>query len=230
MGSAEVCRPPSNRFWRVYHFIPPEHAESTITNRSLKVTRFAEANDPFELLALRIAGKAQKLAALEYRELFDEKNGMLCFSRNWTSPALWSHYASRHKGVCLGFDLDRSNAHEVKYARDRVALDMENQAGFNVLPDHDKLRLFATKSLHWEYEAEMRFFVDLSRAIARDGMHFWPFSEELVLREVILGPSCTLPTDHVRAITNTYPHSVVVFNARLAVHSFNIVPKEKTVP
>jgi len=34
------------------------------------------------------------------------KLGLLCFSRNWHNPVLWSHYADKHRGICPGFDAD----------------------------------------------------------------------------------------------------------------------------
>lgn len=34
-----------------------------------------------------------------------EKYGLLCFCETWQSPLLWNHYADRHKGICLGFDV-----------------------------------------------------------------------------------------------------------------------------
>ena len=63
--------------------------------------------------------------------LKNNEMGLLCFSRNWTHPLLWSHYASKHEGICLGFDLKRgSELQEVQYEdkRPRVKIDTGKDA------------------------------------------------------------------------------------------------------
>jgi hypothetical protein len=52
MGSAEVVLPPPPEFIRVYHLTPTKYAISDIEHGRLKVARFSDLNDPFELLAL----------------------------------------------------------------------------------------------------------------------------------------------------------------------------------
>jgi hypothetical protein len=43
---------------RAYHLMSAEHAISSVGWRRMKVARFSEVNDPFELLALGISGRA----------------------------------------------------------------------------------------------------------------------------------------------------------------------------
>ncbi|MDW9570209.1 DUF2971 domain-containing protein [Sinorhizobium meliloti] len=31
--------------------------------------------------------------------------GIVCLSDNWQHPMMWSHYADRHRGICLAFDV-----------------------------------------------------------------------------------------------------------------------------
>lgn len=47
----------------------------------------------------------------------DARFGLLCFSEVWDSILLWSHYAEKHAGIVLGFDVsaDRSRFLPVDY-------------------------------------------------------------------------------------------------------------------
>ena len=45
---------------------------------------------------------------------------MLCFSFKWSNPVLWAHYADKHKGICLGFDVPDDNVQRVKYVDTRL--------------------------------------------------------------------------------------------------------------
>jgi hypothetical protein len=229
MSSAAACLPPPPGFLRVYHFVQPKYALETISLARLKVTRFSEANDPFELMALRIGGKSQKTAVLGYRDAFDGHTGMLCFSRNWSSPVLWSHYADRHRGICLGFNLARHLAKPVQYESARIPLKLQTLEDFEALEEEEKHQLFSTKFTHWSYEAEVRQFVRLEEAPRDNDLHFWPFGQSLSLAEVVVGASSTL-FDEVQTLASRHHPHAITFQARLAIHSFNIVPKEKTVP
>src|SRR4051812_26787530 len=103
-GSAAVCLPPSKGFSRVYYLTSSEYAISNIAFSRLKIGRFSQLNDPFELFGPQ---KSQRVVAKvwrNYRDSFDKENGLLCFSSDWIDPVLWSHYGARHQGICLGFD------------------------------------------------------------------------------------------------------------------------------
>ena len=38
------------------------------------------------------------------------------------NPLLWSHYADKHRGICLGFDMDDRILWQVKYVKERSPL------------------------------------------------------------------------------------------------------------
>src|SRR5438309_1929459 len=109
MGSAWVRPPPPQRLIALYHFTTAEHAISNIALSRLKVARFSEANDPLELLALNFRVRGVRWPIRNLKKEQNELKGMLCFSANWTKVTLWSHYAAKHRGVCLGFDVLRKN-------------------------------------------------------------------------------------------------------------------------
>jgi len=233
MGSAEVVKPPSDEWIRVYHITPAEFGMSDLALRRIKVARFLDLNDPFELLAvnLRNATKPIKKRLSELKTTYNSSTGLLCFSANWTNPVLWSHYGNKHRGICLGFDLRRGIHQKVSYNEDRLIAKLTDKT-----PITDKLKqqLLSTKFSHWRYEEELRVFVPLAdkskvRAEANN-LRFYPFNDDLVLREVILGRQCSVPLDAVRKLVDATFRNVTTIKARLAVGSFSVVPTEKTVP
>lgn len=84
-------------------------------------------------------------------------------------------------------------------------------------------RLLRTKFFDWQYEDEMRLFVQLDHNTVESGKYFYPFSENLVLREVILGPRCELPIGGVRSIVSGYPAEVKVIKSRIAFTRFEVL-------
>lgn len=75
-----------------------------------------------------------------------------CFSTKSRCALMWSHYANKHQGICLEFDV-----------RDPVflcaALKVEYYAEYPVLYAHENTDLLplTSKSIVWKYEAEYRF-------------------------------------------------------------------------
>ncbi|MGF1700414.1 DUF2971 domain-containing protein [Photobacterium makurazakiensis] len=91
---------------RVYHFVREEHVESTLRSKHLKISELMELNDPFEFLGVELSSKKIRYALNKTKEQLSKIRGILCFSGNWNNPVQWAHYASNHKGVCLGFEID----------------------------------------------------------------------------------------------------------------------------
>jgi hypothetical protein len=50
---------------------------------------------------------------------------MLCFSRDWHNPVQWSHYADKHRGICLGFDVPDSLLVPVQYTKEPPKLNWD---------------------------------------------------------------------------------------------------------
>ena len=91
-----------------------------------------------------------------------ETIGIVCFSKNFNSSLMWSHYTYSHKGICIGFDLMKlytilTSFHdqdlslvEVDYKNEFEPIDFFNQ-------DSDAIyHWIRTKSSIWEYEEEIR--------------------------------------------------------------------------
>jgi hypothetical protein len=228
MGSAIVVPPPPRDFLRLYYMTSAEFGISNIALGRIKVSRFSDLNDPFELMAIKSEDVQISETTSKFKDEYDEHAGLLCFSANWTSPVLWSHYGSRHRGICLGVDLKRTIAQKVCYEDERILTHREEIRG--QLDEKLKYILLRTKFVHWIYEEEYRMFVKLDDVLREGRLHFYEFSDNLRLTEVILGPQCSLSLDAVRQLTRTQHPQAVVFKARLAWNSFADVPDECTVP
>ncbi|KAA0179021.1 DUF2971 domain-containing protein [Cupriavidus gilardii] len=140
------------------------------------------------------------------------------------------HYGDKHRGICLGFDVPDDCVREVKYVSARVvnAL-MEKEFAFNGADEDFARELLYTKFQDWAYEQEVRAFVNLEEQDPVSRLYFKPFGEDLVLREVILGPACTLEREQVRALLAGYK-GVTVKKARLAFNSFSVVTDHRIEP
>jgi hypothetical protein len=230
MASAIAVKPPKKGFRAAYHFTKTKHALSSIDHRQIKVTRISETNDPFEYLCISVGYSHIRHAMDELRKNYDSKFGVLCFSQDWQSPALWGHYAERHHGICLGFHAEREKVDDVSYEPERVVVDLKNSP---FQPPNEILeKLKYTKSRHWSYEEEIRREIKLDdETIASDDKRFFKFDETLRLAEVILGCNCSLRVEDVRArVRDAKLSNVTVYKARPAWKFFAMVPKECTVP
>lgn len=229
MGSAWVCPPPPSDVLRVYHFTSADHAASDIEKGRLKVARFSELNDPFELLGANFKERQIRNVIRSFKVKYSANTGLLCFSQNWTSPVLWSHYSDKHKGICLGFNVPKVCIQYVEYSDARLS-PFENDADPSKLSKQLLKRLPYTKSAHWLYESEVRFFVELKEMLKDGEYYFHPFGPGLDLAEVILGENCNANLETIRALVKSRYPNTVTFAARMAFKSFAIVPDERKIP
>jgi hypothetical protein len=212
---------------RAYHLASAEHAISDISLGRLKVARFSEVNDPFELFALNCMKRELRKALTTFRDDQDRRIGLLSFSECWKSPVLWSHYADGHKGICLGFDIKRTfgvrGVQKVRYEDSKLRSVADGPTAL-IGPELEG-QLFVTKFRHWSYEKELRVFVELSKAIRERGLYFCPVNEDLRLREVILGHLCPVSLlGPVRKLVGATNPGAVVSKARLGLKYFEVKP------
>lgn len=69
---------------------------------------------------------------------------------------MWSHYGANHRGICLGFDIDRTMLLDVIYADERVIDPIPKEAAPSSVSDELLSKLSRTKFRQWEYEGETR--------------------------------------------------------------------------
>lgn len=206
---------------RAYHFVPARYALDDIRHRRLKIAQIDELNDPFELWAIAQPDRRLRQAFQRMKDEMSRRFGVLCFSMSWHNPLLWSHYADRHHGLALGFDVNSEILKAVSYAAERPVL---KQVSIEVVP----LLLF-TKFIDWQYEQEARIFTTLEDRDPDSGLFFGGFNEQLVLREVIVGPlSSVTQQDLLEALGTT--SDVEFIKGRLAFNSFQVTPNRRGFP
>jgi hypothetical protein len=202
--------------------LPLQHAVSNIVLQRLKIARFSELNDPFELLAVDLVNSNLRTAIRAKNKRIDSREGLLCFSRNWRNPLLWSHYAESHRGVALGFDVPSELLTDVRYKAGMEKLNVDNKTTAQEEIDSFLRELRYTKFSDWRYEDEMRQFFELKTLARQSHLYFVPFSESLVLREVILGVRCDLSIESMKKLVAKASENVHVSKARIAYSKFGI--------
>lgn len=206
---------------RVYYLTGAQFALSNLALRRIKIARFEDLNDPFELLGVNIGKKEHRAPFREMKERINTTKGLICFSESWSNPVMWGHYAEKHTGICLGFDVPDHLPVPVIYRKKMLEMQINPKTG---KPTEDFVnKLLRLKFSDWKYEKERRLFVGLDHTTVESGKYFYQFSNDLALREVILGPCCELPINGVRNIIKDFYPPVLVLKSRIAFSKFRVL-------
>ena len=208
---------------RVYYLTNAQFALSNIALRRIKISRFSDLNDPFELLAVDLSDKTHRKAFRMTKEQLNKNKGLICFSKSWSNPLLWGHYAEKHTGICLGFDIPDRFIKPVIYAKHPTKIRIDPITGKLIFNESNMNRLLRTKFADWKYENEMRLFVELDHDTVESGNYFYSFSDDLVLKEIVLGPRCEIPINGIRSLVENFNQPVRVIKSRIAFSSFRVV-------
>lgn len=205
---------------RLYHFTSQKYGLLALKQRRLKLARINELNDPFEFLGWNFRDKRARAFLRNWKNERDREYGLLCFSHKWSHPLLWGHYAEKHHGIVIGFEVpDKSDLyHPVKYRRKRLPAPSDRD-----LVGADVEDLLLTKFTAWRYELEYRSFSRLADSVHEGGLYFEPFTDDLKPVEVIVGDRSTITrADLAEALGDARDH-VTAFKARPAFGSFDVV-------
>ena len=207
---------------RVYHFLNKQCGLENIRKRRLKIATIMALNDPFEFLGLELSNRELRRAIVKTKKTLAKSRGLLCFSKNWSNPVQWAHYADKHKGLCLGFDVPEEYLVPVTYSSKRLSQEAEKIMDGGEIDEALMLRLLTTKYYHWQYEKELRRFVPLEEK-DKNGFYFADFSEDLMLKQVIVGSLSDISRAEVTEALGSLMNKVEVFKARPAFKSFRVV-------
>ncbi|MEG0056790.1 MULTISPECIES: DUF2971 domain-containing protein [Bacteria] len=118
-----------------------------------------DINDKIEYL------KMAYTSAIEKEIVNTFKTGVLCLSSKFDSPLMWSHYASKHQGLCIEYDMSNiedNSVYKVEYGGSRKILtsDIKDWLDNTNINNTNKLKqvCLLTKSEEWRYESEWRIF------------------------------------------------------------------------
>jgi hypothetical protein len=205
---------------RAYKFLNQKFGLKSVNERRLRRTRINELNDPFELRPYDLTDEKDRWAFLRTRNQIAQRFGLLCFSADWSDPVIWAHYADKHRGLCLGFEIpsevEKAQTKMGEYIReplpfprDFLRLEHEKQ-----LPMAEKM--IFTKYSNWAYEREIRTFTDLEE-------EFFNFCDMLRLVEVFIGAECKLTHKTIARALGPMANSVDIKKARPAYDIFQMV-------
>lgn len=209
---------------RAYHLTTEHWALESMRLRRLKQATLEDMNDPFELLGIEFM--TPKDRAFFQAELKPEMNrtiGILCFSRKWNNPVLWSHYADKHRGLCLGFDIPDQLAKKVRYVGQRLKADIEhdNPSDGTNSPGY---KLVTTKYSHWKYEDEVRLIIQLKHAQREGSNYFVSYCDILSLQEVVVGLRSKITDENLMSSMSHEDQGVSIIRTRLATRSYKVLP------
>ncbi|WP_370599594.1 DUF2971 domain-containing protein [Pseudomonas nitroreducens] len=215
----------------VYHFCNKEFGLENIEKRRLKVATINELNDPFEMQLFSSPIKAVRGHLKDFKEGVAREFGLLCFSKSYMSPVQWAHYSDKHRGLCLGFEVDEERLHTVEYKYDRVSFDPTEYALMSA-PERFDLMTAQLRAKHsqWRYEREVRQVFLLKETHAEGLLHFRSFDQIGKLRQAIVGCVSDITRSELNEKLGDLVGEVECFKVRTAFKSFNIVRnKDKTL-
>ena len=202
---------------RLYHLLPADHALDDLVKGRLKIAEIPNLNDPFELWASGQRDPKVREPLRRWKSDMSKRFGLLCFSAEKDNPVLWSHYADRHKGICLGFEVRDAVVDPMNYVESRTELRPP-------LTEAYVRELLFTKYFGWGYEKEWRSWCLLEEPdSSASGYYFKAFDDDLQIREVIAGPLCDVSRRAIEDALRSSSWSVDIQKARLAFRSFRVV-------
>ena len=204
----------------VYHFLNEKYGLESLKKKRLRISRLNELNDPFEFISADTSNYVTRKVLHMRKRKTNKRVGIMCFSKNWNSPVQWAHYGDRHKGICLGFEIPDHKLLEVEYVDERIATRVfwDSFPG----PYQEFVRYALSKKFsHWKYEEECRAIIQLGET--DEGLHYSSFSEDLLLKVVLLGCRSTISKKDIqRSLGETYSH-VKVFLTAVSPSLFKII-------
>jgi hypothetical protein len=207
---------------RIYHFLSADNALDDLRRKRIKLSEIDKLNDPFELWCSAQRDRRIRRVLHKLKRKMARAYGVLCFSRRWHNPVLWSHYADSHRGICLGFDVDDECFEAVNYAENRTAFQLP-------ATEETMKQLLFTKYRDWQYEEEVRGWFHLEERDS-SGQYFYSFDEKVRLRQVIAGPLCRTRKAIIDAALEGYEDHIYVTKARLAFGTFRVIKDKRGFP
>lgn len=162
-----------------------ENSLSVLINKKVWVPKPESFNDPFdcdsdfnpyaEEKALEALSRKTILTIDDLNDVFAEgirnakekftNSGIFTMSAVNDSILMWSHYADKHKGFCIGFDRKSNNALGKDERTKRIEYE-DDYPEVHLLDSNGKMNeyifvdMFFTKFKGWNYEAEWRIKCD----------------------------------------------------------------------
>ncbi|WP_052767513.1 DUF2971 domain-containing protein [Brachyspira hyodysenteriae] len=132
----------------------------SILNNTLWCSNTKEFNDPVDPYIRNDKNESSN----QFYNYLLERIKVACLTTHNDNTLMWSHYADKHKGICIEYDISQLQNNnnnfilkKIDYNSSMLLFDLKNE----ILLDNDKsvksiIDLFTVKSKEWEYEDEYR--------------------------------------------------------------------------
>jgi hypothetical protein len=212
---------------RVYYMTSAKWGEVILREHRLKLARFGELNDPFELSLIDNRPRETRKVAKLIRDHFQSTIGVICFGGSWASPVMWAHYADKHFGVALGFDVADALLSRIEYADKKIRVPLGAHLPMHGLSETLLNKIRMTKATDWSYEREYRVESELNERDPTTGLYYVDFGTQVTLREIIIGQRCTWTAANIRPMLGAVVESVRICKARPAFGRFEMLEDKK---
>ena len=212
---------------KLFHFLSQKWALEALKTQTLKVSKYDDLNDPFELLAMSLDDRASRTVMNETKKKINSELRILCCSQRWQSPLLWGHYADKHKGIALELEIPSSSVQEILYEKDRASIDLNalmNSA--NNAAKFEMLKMYTTKYNQWSYEEESRIQFTKNQLVRKGDFDFINLGGEVKITGLVLGPLNNITKSNIQK--HVPPgQEISITTTRIAFKSFNVVHQKQ---
>jgi len=163
----------------------------------------------------------QKRLNLFYKRL-NEEVGVFSFTEYNDDILMWSHYADKHRGICIEFKPVKEEHDNFYYQAQKVIYPKENNPPhlnfykYRNNPEKEATKLLSTKALHWEYEGEWRI-IDVKNGPSKRSI------PEGIISSVILG--CRIEEndrDLIMKLASSYPIPITIYQAKIKSNYYEL--------
>ncbi len=212
---------------KIYHFLSEKWAFEALKKQRIKLSRFDNLNDPFELMAMSLEDEFERKIMIDSKDKINNRVRLLCCSKAWVSPLLWGNYADKHRGIALELEVPDYAISPITYEEDRPPFDLRTLKESNDVEALNKL--FTTKYKQWSYEEEVRVLFTKDDFFSSGGMDFHKLGNEIKLVGLVLGP---LNKAKLKDISSNIPKGmeIEITTTRTAFRSFGVVHQKEKPP
>lgn len=163
------------QFGKLYHYTKLSSAEKIISSQTLRASSPLRVNDEFEFTPHYILKDGRIGRAKKWKALAASYFGFICFCKESNSPAMWSRYAQKYRGVVFEFNFATSPFKEhsqiawlrsrpVEYEKERAVFDEKKYLDLVNANQKDAshemvMNVLIRKEESWTHEKEVRLFL-----------------------------------------------------------------------
>ena len=215
---------------RLYYMTSAKWAEVILKERRLKLSRFYEANDPFELNLIDSRDPGRRAIVKMIEKYHNDRTGMICFGATWDNPMMWAHYADKHSGICLGFEVEDKLVSVVDYTDKKINVEFGSHLQNHGLSVELLNKILTTKGIAWASEQERRTLASLTVPDPKNDLYYTDFGPQVQLRSVIIGHRCPWTTAKAVELLAVVAAPVRISKVRPAFGRFAMVEQHQVKP